>query len=69
MKDQTGLSAAKQTRLNREEKDAATEPTRADEYGDVAEPDAPTAAEENPGMNTILGVGPLSGIQNDAGDE
>ena len=69
MKDPNGSLAATQTRLNSEEKGSTEEPTRAEEQGDVAEPDAPTAAEENVGMNTILGVGPLSGVQNDASDE
>jgi hypothetical protein len=43
--------------------------TREDEQGDVAEPDAPTDVEENPGMNTILGGGLGTGVQTDAGDE
>jgi hypothetical protein len=45
------------------------EPTRADEAGEADEPDAPTAAEQNIGMNTILGHGLFSGIQGDASDE
>ena len=69
MKDQIGLSAAKQTRLDREENGSANEPTRAEEHDDVAEPDAPTAAEENVGMSTVLGAEPLSGVQDDASDE
>ncbi|MDX6695061.1 MAG: hypothetical protein QOF02_2664 [Blastocatellia bacterium] len=42
---------------------------RADEAGDVAEPDAPTGVEENSGMNTILGSGSGTGVQTDADDE
>jgi hypothetical protein len=38
------------------------------ERGDVAEPDAPTASEENEGMSSILDADPLLGIQDDAGD-
>jgi hypothetical protein len=37
--------------------------------GDVAEPDAPTASEENEAMSTILDSDPLLGVQDDAGDE
>lgn len=43
--------------------------TRADETGDVAEPNAPTSINANVGMNTILGVGFGTGIQTDASDE
>jgi hypothetical protein len=39
------------------------------ERGDVAEPDAPTAAEENDSMGMILDADPLLGVQDDAGDE
>jgi hypothetical protein len=45
------------------------EPERAEEQGEASEPDAPTEVEENPGMNTILGPGPGTGVQTDAGDE
>ena len=43
------------------------EQDRADERGDAAEPDAPTSAEENVGMSTILdgepqGQGPLRDV-------
>lgn len=69
MKDQIGSTAAKETRLNSEEKGSAEEPTRAEEQDDVAEPDAPTTAEENVGMSTVLDAEPLSGIQDDASDE
>ena len=69
MKDQIGSSAVEQTRLHSEEKGAREESTRAEEQGDVAEPDAPTAAEENDGMSTILDAEPLSGVQDDASEE
>ena len=52
-----------------ETRDTGDQATRADEAGDVAEPDAPTRVEENAGMNTILGGGPGTGIQTDASDE
>ena len=48
---------------------AQTEPTREEERGDVAEPDAPTTEEENDGMSTILDANPVTGVQNDASDE
>lgn len=69
MKDQAGSLPAEKTRLKNEETGRATEPSRAEEQMDVAEPDAPTAAEENDGMSTILGADPISGVQNDASDE
>lgn len=47
--------------------DSAT--ARERERGDVAEPDAPTAAEENEAMSTVLSADPLFGVQRDAGDE
>ncbi|HEV2708156.1 MAG TPA: hypothetical protein VGV59_19725 [Pyrinomonadaceae bacterium] len=43
--------------------------TREGERGDVAEPDAPTAAEQNEGMSTILSGNPLTGVQKDASEE
>lgn len=68
MKEQNGsLSDEQQTRARREETSEAE--TRAEEQGDVAEPDAPTAAEENAGMSTVLDAAPLSGVQDDASDQ
>ncbi len=49
--------------------DTGNTATRADEDGDVAEPDAPTDVEENVGMSTILGGGTGTGVQTDASDE
>lgn len=49
--------------------DTGNESTRADEDGDVAEPDAPTSVDENEGMNTILGGGTGTGVQTDASEE
>ena len=45
------------------------EPEREEERGETSEPDAPTGVEENPGMGTILGPGPGTGVQPDSGDE
>lgn len=45
------------------------EPTRREERDDVAEPDAPTAEEENVSMNTILDANPLTGVQDDTDDQ
>ncbi|HZT57310.1 MAG TPA: hypothetical protein VFA21_01665 [Pyrinomonadaceae bacterium] len=42
---------------------------RESEGGDVAEPDAPSAGEENDAMSTILDAGPLLGVQDNADDE
>ena len=39
------------------------------ERGDVAEPDAPTAGEENEGLSTVLSAEPVVGVQDDASDE
>ena len=44
-------------------------PEREEERGEASEPDAPTGVEENPGMDTVLGPGPGTGVQPDAGDE
>lgn len=52
-----------------ETNDTGNASTRADEDGDVAEPDAPTGVEENAGMNTILGGDIGTGVQVDASDE
>ena len=43
--------------------------SRTEEQGEGAEPDAPTGVEENEGMSTILDAGPLTGVQDNAGDE
>ena len=44
------------------------EQDRADERGDAAEPDAPTAVEENDGMSTILSGDQGDGVQDNAGE-
>ncbi|MCA1641358.1 MAG: hypothetical protein LC785_05245 [Acidobacteria bacterium] len=41
---------------------------RAGERGDAAEADAPTSAEENEGMSTILSADPLDGVQDNKGE-
>ncbi len=41
----------------------ANTPDRADERGDVAEPDAPTATEDNEGLSTVLSGEPGEGVQ------
>jgi hypothetical protein len=53
----------------RREDDSQVERDRADERGDAAEPDAPTAAEQNEGMSTVLGTEPVDGVQRGAGEE
>ena len=52
----------------RREDDTAVERDRADERGDAAEPDAPTAAEENDGMSTILDGSQGDGVQDNASE-
>jgi hypothetical protein len=52
----------------RREDDTAVERERADERGDAAEPDAPTAVEENDGMSTVLGGDQGDGVQDNAGE-
>ena len=52
----------------RREDDTAVERDRADERGDAAEPDAPTAVEENDGMSTILSGDQGDGVQDNAGE-
>jgi hypothetical protein len=47
---------------------SAEEPTREEEEGEASEPDAPTDAQENPGMSTILEGGLGTGVQDDAED-
>jgi hypothetical protein len=42
---------------------------RDEERGDAAEPDAPTEAEPNEALGTILSAGPPFGVQKDEGDE
>jgi hypothetical protein len=69
MSEQNGLLSDEQNRLNVEEAGAGEAPSRAEEKDDVAEPDAPTAVEENTGMSTVLDAEPLTGVQDDLGDQ
>ena len=57
-----------QDERQRREDDTAVERDRADERGDVAEPDAPTAVEENDGMSTILNEKQGDGVQDNASE-
>jgi hypothetical protein len=52
----------------RREDDTAVERDRADERGDAAEPDAPTAVEENEGLSTILSDEQGDGVQDNASE-
>ncbi len=47
----------------------ANAPDRAAERGDVAEPDAPTATEENEGLSTVLSGEPGEGVQDNASEK
>lgn len=59
--------------MNTEDKrksgDTGNEAAREDERGDVAEPNAPTASEENAGMNTVLNPAAGTGVQDNASEE
>ena len=57
-----------QEERQRREDDAHVERDRADERGDAAEPDAPTAVEENEGHSTILSGDQGDGVQDNAGE-
>ncbi|HEY9283801.1 MAG TPA: hypothetical protein VIP46_10135 [Pyrinomonadaceae bacterium] len=59
---------AENDELRRREDDTAVEREREDERGDAAEPDAPTAVEENEGMSTILSGDQGDGVQDNAGE-
>ena len=52
----------------RREDDTAVERDRADERGDAAEPDAPTAVEDNAGLSTILSGDQGDGVQDNASE-
>ena len=52
----------------RNEQPDLVEDDRADERGDAAEPDAPTATEENEGMSTILSGDAGDGVQDNLGE-
>jgi hypothetical protein len=43
--------------------------TRVEDEGEADEADAPTAEEENVGMNTVLDANPLFGVQDDASEK
>jgi hypothetical protein len=42
---------------------------REEERGDAAEADAPTSAEENEGMSTILSADPIDGVQGNENEQ
>jgi hypothetical protein len=53
----------------RREDDRTVERDRDKERGDAAEPDAPTSAEQNDGMSTILSGGQGDGVQDNLGEQ
>lgn len=53
----------------RRAEDHPVERDRDQERGDAAEPDAPTAAEENEGMSTVLSGEQGDGVQENAGEQ
>lgn len=62
------MTVKEDANVQSEDRSTQEEPTRRDERDDVAEPNAPTAEEENVGMNTILDVNPITGVQDDSDD-
>ena len=57
---------------NRTEAERAADtnaPDRTAERDDVAEPDAPTAVEENEGLSTVLSGEPAEGVQDNASEK
>lgn len=63
------MTLAENSSAKNENAGSSQEPSREDERGDVADTNAPTAEEENEGMNTILDAEPLTGVQTDASEE
>jgi hypothetical protein len=63
------MSRREETGRHQSNNDAIEEVSRIEEQGEADEPDAPTGGEENEGMNTILGAEPLTGVQDNAGEE
>lgn len=61
--------AAATNQFSNDEGQAIEDDGRQPEQEEADEPDAPTAAEENEGMSTILSADPLFGVQDDASDE
>jgi hypothetical protein len=55
--------------MNHGKTNDARETAREREQDDVAEPDAPTSQEENPGMSTILTSDTTLGVQTDESEE
>jgi hypothetical protein len=69
MNDRDELRSGAEASRREQRRDASQEVTRAEEQGEAAEADAPTAEEENPGMNTVQDAEPLFGVQDDASDK
>jgi hypothetical protein len=55
--------------MEKDHKPAEVDQTSGREHGDVAEPDAPAATEENEGLSTILSADPMDGVQDNADDD
>jgi hypothetical protein len=69
MKDREERASAKEASAGAVGSAADENVTRAEKQGEADEPDAPTAEEENAGMNTVLDAEPLLGVQDNASDE
>lgn len=48
--------------------DLADNVSRVEEQGEASAPNAPTDAEENEGMSTVLDAEPMTGVQDDEGE-
>lgn len=57
------------SRQEQSSQDARDDLSRAEELGEADEPDAPTSAQENEGMDTILDAEPLTGVQDNRSEE
>jgi hypothetical protein len=69
MRDEDALRPDEVAASPAESRGSREEPTRDEERGEASEPDAPTAAEENEGMSTILDGELGTGVQDDIDDE
>lgn len=63
------MSGQEQSSRHQSNEDVSDDVSRAEEQGEADEPDAPTGADENEGMSTILDAEPLTGVQDNASEE
>ena len=63
------MSGQGQSGRHQSNEDMIDDGSRVEEQGEADEPDAPTDAQENEGMSTILDAEPLTGVQESASEE